>query len=337
MPWQATSETFVEQTELPEPNYLDWIRGTYTAHIPISDGPADQEPRESEVFVPITLHLDFSKERDKIVHWTIDTRPSKIRGAAAYPGIHCGYFVTLNLGLYNSHCEVIWERPIFSPYIEIDYPYRGRDREDFMPITMKCRRFTNSGDIVREAGHLENAFLGGHVYTCHVNVLQRILRDISRLLVFGPRYENMSVVPICAYEDLFKQPGVDKQKRAEFFNSPHFPEAARFFSRAFCQAGLDADESEEDPVPRALCEASVQTIEALMEHFSIVREPLWVENRNRDWVDDMEAEAAALKIKGEWLDFERKWAIVVSHACSIDLHHGPWAGNDWRTYVDVST
>jgi hypothetical protein len=330
------SETFVEQTELPEPNYLDWIRGTYTASIPISDGPADQGPRESEVFVPLALHLDFSKERDEIVHWTIDTRPSKIRRVAGYPGIHCGYFRTLNLGSFNSVCEVIWETPIFSPYINIDTPYRGGDREDLRPITMKCMRFTNSGDIVREAGHLETVFLGSRGYNCHVNVLQRILRDIGRLLVFGPRYEDMRVVPICPYEDLFKSPGVDKRMKAEFFDSPHFPEAARFFSRVFCRASLGADESMEDPVPQSRCEASVQTIEALFEHFSIVCEPLWVETQNGDWVDDMEAEAAALKTMGEWLEFERKWAIVASYACRIGLHEGPWAGNDWRMYVDIS-
>ncbi|ORX93483.1 hypothetical protein BCR34DRAFT_580482, partial [Clohesyomyces aquaticus] len=292
VPWQTTSETFVELTELTEPNYLDWIRGTYTANIPISDVPTEEEPHESEVFVPITLDLDFSKEREEILSWTIDTRPSKIRGPAAYPGMHSGCFVTWNVGAFNTFCEVIWKTPIFSPYVDVVIPYRGLDREDFKPITMKTGRIKFSGDIDQEASHVENFFLGSRGYTCHVNVLQRMLRDLSRLLVFGPRYENMRVVPICAYDDLFQTTGADR--KAEFFNSPHFPQAARLFSRVFCQAGLGGDESREDLAPKALCEASLQTMEALMEHFNIVREPQWVENGDRDWVDDMEADATTV-------------------------------------------
>ncbi len=50
----------------------------------------------------------------------------------------------------------------------------------------------------------------------------------------------------------------------------------------------------------------------------------------------MEAEAAALKTIGQWMAFERKWAVVASYACAIDIHEGPWAGDDWRKYVYVS-
>jgi hypothetical protein len=340
VPWQATSETFVERTEFPDPNHLDWVRGTYTAAVPISDGPPDQESgQESQILVPLTLHLDFTKGREENVHWTIDLRPSKTHkgdGAVAYPGIHSGYLSFLNLGSPYSGYEVFWETPLFSPYVEVVIPNRRMDQADWLPLTLKCRRNTNSGDIMKAAGHIENVFIGGRGYHCYVPVLQRILRDVSRLLVFGPRYENMQIVPLCPYDDLFESPGISTQRKAEFFGSPHFAAAARFFSRAFCRAGLAADESEEDPVPRARCEASVQAIEALFEHFTIVREPPWVENKNGDWVDDMEAEAAALKTMGQWLDFERKWAAAASYACMIELHEGPWAGDDWKLYVDVS-
>ena len=83
MPWQATSETFVERTELPEPNYLDWIRGTYTATIPISDRPPDQQSdQESEVLVPLTVHLDFTTANDNNIRWS----PS-ISGPAQSTGV----------------------------------------------------------------------------------------------------------------------------------------------------------------------------------------------------------------------------------------------------------
>ncbi len=333
MRWHAASETFIEQTEFPEPNYRDWIRGTYTASVPISDGPLNQE---CEVFVPLTLQLDFVKERDRMVQWTIDCQPTQIRGPAAYPGVHRGWFKSMNHGHYSSSCEVEWETPIFSPYVHVKSPYRSRDLDDMKPATTECERSIHGSDTMQSAGHVEKVFLGTLGYKTPVLVLQRILRDLSRLLVFGPRYENMQEVPIAPYRDLFKSPAEDQQRKAEFFNSPHFPDAARLFSRVFCRAGLAANESEDDPVPRAQCEASLQTIMAMLEHFTILREPMWVDKADGDWVDDLEAEAAALKTKAEWLAFERKWAIVSSYACGLDLHGGPWAGDDWRLYAAAS-
>ncbi len=131
---------------------------------------------------------------------------------------------------------------------------------------MKCPRLTNDRDALHAAGHLEELILGRGSYTSHMVVLQRVLRDMSRLLVFGPRYEDMRVVPLCPYEDLFKRDSRSTNPRADFFIGPQFAAAARLFSRVFCQAGLAADESEEDPVPPARCEASARTIEALFEH-----------------------------------------------------------------------
>src|SRR5262245_18917160 len=108
-PWQAISETFVEQTERENepPNYLDWIRGTYRVDVPVFDVLCDEEVEEVEV--RLTVSLDFTKDREECIHWTIDLtginniitphddktvgkekdgEGRKYVTAAAYPGVH---------------------------------------------------------------------------------------------------------------------------------------------------------------------------------------------------------------------------------------------------------
>lgn len=111
-----------------------------------------------------------------------------------------------------------------------------------------------------------------------------------------------------------------------------FPAAAAFFSRAFCEDGYP----EEDllPVPDGYNQKTVATIRSLFELFKIVREPQWVQPINEDWVDNLEHEAKAVKTVGDWRHFEKRWAIITSYACGLILHQGPWAGEEWRSYID---
>jgi hypothetical protein len=137
VPWKVSSETFIEQTEYSEPNFFDWVRGTYCIEVTISDGLRGEEVQESDVIVFLKLSLDFTKDRENCANWTIDTRTSEIHNHAAYPGLHSGYLSVWNSSGLTTHCEVIWEIPIFSPYVKPESPYRGNDKEDFESATFR--------------------------------------------------------------------------------------------------------------------------------------------------------------------------------------------------------
>lgn len=337
VPWQVSSETFIEQTEYNEPNILDWVRGTYHVEASISDGLCDEGVQESNVVVHLKLSLDFTKERENCAHWTIDTRTSQIHKPAAYPGIHSGYLSAWNSSGYNTHCEVIWETPIFSPYVKIETPYRGNDKEDFKAITLGSMPKSRGGESLQQTSHVERVYLPIRG-SCYVIVLQEVLKDLARLLVFGPRYADMTLAPVAEYAETFQANYMRDESSVDFFESPHFPKAALFFSRAYCQAGLGGKEEEGDgePVPYSRCMTSVETIEALFDHYKIVREPPWIKTSKRDWVDDLGEEAMSLRTIADWRKFETKWATITSYACGLNLHEGPWAGEDWRTYIDAA-
>ena len=165
---------------------------------------------------------------------------------------------------------------------------------------------------------------------CHVIVLQEVLKDLARLLVFGPRYSDMQLAPCCEYEEVGRGYLRDDET-VELFESADFPGVAAFFSRAFCQDGMS--EEEELPVPGGRCLKSVEIIEGLFDHYKIVREPRWVKATKQDWVENVMEEAMAVGTIGEWRKFETKWAIITSYACGLNLHEGPWAGEDWRERV----
>jgi hypothetical protein len=249
---------------------------------------------------------------------------------AAYPGLHSGFLSVINSSGYNTFCDVIWKTPIFSPYVDIESPYRsGEDRASFNPISMASRpnNASRHNDTLLEAGHTEIAQFGCQSY--HVTVLQEILKDIARLLVFGPRYTDMILAPIVEYS---KCNPVRGNTTESFFESNDFPEAAAFFSRAYCHPNTLGEE--ELPVPQHQCLKTVETAEALFEHYKIVREPTWIKSDREDWVDELREEAKVLRTVGEWRRFETKWATITSYACGLNLHEGPWAGKDWKLCVD---
>ena len=220
-------------------------------------------------------------------------------------------------------------------------------------------------------------------------VLQEVLKDIARLLVFGPRYEDMRVAPIAPYNAVGHP--VRDDTTLSFFGSEHFADTAAFFSRAFCwpprappvlkssllptpaindnniyggggdrndevkkgrrQKKEERGESDDDTIKNELsshldldqqavspqrCLKTVGTVEAILEHFEIVAEPPWLSTAHddADWLDDLRTDAAALRTVGEWRRFETKWAVITSYACGLNLHEGPWAGEDWACYVD---
>src|SRR5438034_1038679 len=76
-PWHVSTEIFVGKLGESEQNFRDWFGGTYQADVQISDGSP-----ESEVTVRLTLSLDFTKNWDDCIHWTMDTRASRIRKLA---------------------------------------------------------------------------------------------------------------------------------------------------------------------------------------------------------------------------------------------------------------
>jgi hypothetical protein len=327
MPWHVSSETFIERTESGKPNFLDWARGTYHAEVAISDGVSDVEVQDSQVIVRLVLSFDFTKERENCIHWTIDTCASQAHKIAAYPGIHSGYLSVWNASGPSTFCEVLWETPIFSPYVEIEAPYRDGDREDFNPVRLSSRPKDRSGDTLLQASHTERVDLWSR--SAYVTVLQEVLKDIARLLVFGPRYADMKLAPVAKYAEYDSY--IRSHTTARFPETNHFPEAAAFFSRAYCHTR--SGENEELPVPERRCMTSVETIEALFDHYKIVREPPWIKASKQDWVDDLREEAILLRTVADWREFERKWATITSYTCGLNLHEGPWAGEDWRAYV----
>jgi hypothetical protein len=161
--------------------------------------------------------------------------------------------------------------------------------------------------------------------------LQEILKDIARLLVFGRRYTEMKLALIAEYS---KCNPVRDDTTQSFFESNDFPEAAAFFSRAYCHASTLEDE--ELPTPQHRCLKTVEITEALFGHYEIVLEPTWIKSGSEDWVDELREEAMVLKTVGEWRRFETKWATIASYVCGLNLHEGPWVGEDWTLYVDSS-
>jgi hypothetical protein len=327
IPWQVISETFIEQTETRQPNFLDWIRGSYYVEVPVSDDLSDGDEGEgSEVTVRLTISLDFMKHSiaKEFIDWTIDARTSKIRKIAAYPGIHRGaIFVHSQAEAYR----MIWRTPIFSPYVKVETNTYLDDetKARFGHLEMGSRPDNRKGLVgasLNEVVHLGS----GRMTVC---VLQEVLKDTARLLIYGPRYSDMRLPAGVEYEKVSWP--VRNEVSLKFFESENFPEAAAFFSRAYCQAGVS--EGGGLAVIERRCQKTVQIIEAMFEHYKIVREPHWIKSSREDWVDDLREDAMALKTVDEWRRFETKWATITSYACGLNLHEGPWAGEDWMLFV----
>jgi hypothetical protein len=324
------SETFIEQTERTEPHFVDWIRGSYYVEVPLSDGvesPVDEHDEGdedyAEVMVKMTISLDFTKreDREEFVDWTIDTRTSQICSVAAYPGIHKGAIRVHSQAEFYKLC---WHTPIFSPYVSIETPYRTDNaKARFGLVTMMSSPCRNR---LIEAGINEWVYLGGGRMT--VCVLQEVLKNTARLLIFGPRYSDMKSPDVVEYGPVTPVRG---DTTLDFFKSKEFPNAAAFFSRAYCQE--DVVEGCDLPVPERRRLMTVQTIESMFERYKIIQEPHWIKTTRDDWVDDLREDALAVKTVGDLRKFENKWATITSYACDLTLHAGPWAGRDWMSYT----
>lgn len=329
--WQTISETFIEQPSSTKPNFIDWVRGTYHVEVVISDGHFEKEGNESGFVVPLKLSLDFTKNIQHCTHWTIDTLAAQTHKPVAYPGIHSGCLLVWCPPNYMPYDGVIWETPIFSPYVQIESEYRNNDRGDYTAISLRSKPKSRDKDLFLQASYFENMYLGTSD-SCYVVVLQEVLKDLAKLLVFGPRYSDMIQAPVVQFANMSHN--VRSELTAEFFESLRFSEAAQFFSRAYCQSG-QSKEDEEEKVPSSLYLMSIKTIETLFDHYKIVREPPWIKTSKSDWVDDLGEEALALQSMADWRKFEAKWATITSYACGLNLHEGPWAGEDWRMYIDA--
>ncbi|KAH8665197.1 hypothetical protein BGZ60DRAFT_529540 [Tricladium varicosporioides] len=322
-PWQILSETLIA-----EPSFLNWVAGTYYIDTKIVDGDGNEEGCPIFI-VRLGLEVDFRKD-EECVQWMIDTRAPHSQKQAAYSGIHRGYFNISNLGGFNCFSRMKWQTIILSPYTKIETPYRGCDKEDFGAINMTSNPMGWSSDIYGVAGHREKVVFAdsGEI---SVVVLQVVLKDLARLLVFGPRYSDMQLAPGPKYEEVnhaYKRSGETER----LYESAEFPDVAAFFSRAFCQAGISREQ--ELPVPEGYCLKTITVIEGLFELYKIIQEPRWVTASRQDWVDNLREEGKAVRTIGEWRKFETRWATITSYACGLNLHEGPWAGEDWREYLE---
>ena len=153
-PWQISSETFIDQTEPNDLQFLDWVGGTYHFDAVIFDGLCDKEIQESEFTVRLTLALDFTK-KDSYIQWTIDTRAPQTHKQAAYPGVHRGDLTVWNSSGINTHCRVQWQTFVLCRYAEITTPYRGSDREDIAAVSMISSPKRAHSDAPLRAGHRE--------------------------------------------------------------------------------------------------------------------------------------------------------------------------------------
>ncbi|KAK0701719.1 hypothetical protein B0T26DRAFT_757712 [Lasiosphaeria miniovina] len=65
VPWETTTETFLQQTEPHEHSYPDWVGGTYIAIVSVlqqwQHQQTSQQSRDNEILILLTLYLDFTK------------------------------------------------------------------------------------------------------------------------------------------------------------------------------------------------------------------------------------------------------------------------------------
>lgn len=310
MKWTQLDETF---RRLPDPTvkenraarskkWLYWMGGIYT--FPYFSGDARQ--------TQVTMTFDWLEPK-KPMHWTVDT----LTADAAYPGKHRGSL--LHQEERTGDIDIEWETPIFSPYVRIQKRHASQARRADSVVgysTCEVSDWSKKTTIICEKKEVS------------VMVLQNVMKRICNLLVHGPRPNGIPESLASPVELKVKYSSNDDdiaQLIGTFFgNEARLREAASFFSRAYCTAG---QAKEERKVTSAERRATIESVDCLLEHFSILQEPPWMEDD--DWVENLEKELKGVETYDAWQKIERKWATLASYSCGLELHQGPWAGPDW--------
>lgn len=183
LPWTTVSESYLSEPSESEPKYKYWIDGTYTVEVPL---PERLNEDRSSVKVLLTMMLNFAPAPAiKTVSWIIDTLQAESHTKVAYPGVHQGAIdETTQANFY----ELIWYTPIFSPYVGLEVGMRWEDyKTKLEPITGRSRnkQYGTFIEIITEEVGLSDG-------DTTVLVLQEVLKDVARLLVYGPRYSDMA-------------------------------------------------------------------------------------------------------------------------------------------------
>lgn len=300
--------------------WKDWIGGLYSVVVPL---PSTLDETSSDVKVKFTLTLDFSPRDDsrEVIQWTINTVSAQEHVVVAYPGVHRG---AMNSSDQAEYYDLFWHTPIFSPYVEVQLPMRWDEYKLILEPASGESKTESRGrslDVVTE----EVIFPKGIAV---VSVIQERLKDIARLLVYGPTYDRFKgeVREELATANL---PYHDKVTK-KFFDNAMYPEVAAFFSRAYCYPIINTGNKSISDEER---QRTLKVIVVMFEQYRILQEPPWVKTDKDDWVDDISENIKAVQTENELLAFEKEWATVVSYSCMLHFHEGPWAGDDWMSHV----
>jgi hypothetical protein len=283
--------------------WLYWLGGTYT--FPYLSGDDCQ--------AQVTMTFNWLEPK-KSMHWTVET----LTAEAAYPGKHRGFL--LHQEERTSDMDLEWETPIFSPYVRIQKRNASQARQADPVVgysTCEVSDWSKKTTVICEKKEVS------------VMVLQNVMKRICNLLVHGPRPKGIPENLASPVELRVKYNSNDDdiaQLIGKFFeNEARLRKAASFFSRAYCTAG---QAKEERKVTSAKRQATIESVDCLLEHFSILQEPPWMEDD--DWVENLEKELEGVETYDAWQKIERKWATLASYSCGLELHQGSWAGPNWE-------
>lgn len=248
------------------------------------------------------------------MHWTVDT----LTADAAYPGNHRGRLI--HREDRTGEIQLEWDTPIFSPYVRIQERDAAHPRRADPVVGLSTCEVSDDS---------RRATIMCEKKSVEVMVLQDVMKSVCNILVHGPGKTGVPETlasPVVLedkyyfnYEDML-------QLMYEFFKEEaRLRKAASFFSRAYNTAGDTKKEREITPAER---QSTIESVLCLLEHFGILEEPHWMEDD--DWAENLEREMEGVRTYDAWHQLERKWATLVSYACGLELHRGPWAGPDWE-------
>lgn len=212
----------------------------------------------------------------------------------AYPGVHRG---AMGSGTQAEYYDLFWHSPILSPYVKVEVPIRwDEDKLILEPISGKSETESRRSfaEVVTEEVKLPSC-------NGHVSILQERLKDVARLLVYGPSYrgfrgevgEKLATVSL---------PENDNTKAT--FDNYLFPDIAAFFSRAYCCSIVE--DSSHRNILDAERQKTLKVIETMFRQFSILQEPFWIKATRDDWVDDIAENIKAVQTLNELLAFEKE-------------------------------
>ena len=311
--WTALEERFLSTCPVKWPKWRSWIGGTYEFSY----------ESHSQHLASVKLTFDWSKGDDTkvLIKWSVDVAGTNTASrAVAYPGRHHG--LILHHPIQPEYYEFKWDIPIFSPYVWVGSSDDWQDKifgQGDGPVVgvSKSKDKTSAMEEVQFAEK-----------TYQVLVLEKVMRSVCALLIFGPTYTDMP----SEYEPkerIKRLKSTNRPAIAAFFDKKlEFHEAARFFARAYnvekqADGGLHVTEEEK--------RSTSASVYSLLGHFHITQPPFWVTDNT--WPDRLLVELQAVKTCDDWRRLERDWATLTSYACALRLHEGPWAGEKWQDFV----